>query len=84
MYSNTMTIDFEPTPDLNVCPDCGEVECCCNPDDFCGCGCDDCECCYPSEPDDSMDGDAASALASAGHGTDEDYEHCSYDDFGGE
>lgn len=27
------------------------------------------------EPDDSMDGDAASALASAGFGTDEDYEH---------
>lgn len=28
-----------------------------------------------NEPDDSMDGDAASALASAGMGTDEDYEH---------
>ena len=27
------------------------------------------------EPDDSMDGDAGSALASAGFGTDEDYEH---------
>ncbi len=27
-----------------------------------------------------MDGDHASALASAGYGTDEDYEHCSYDD----
>ena len=32
------------------------------------------------EPDDSMDGDATSALASAGLGTDEDYEHNLIDD----
>lgn len=32
------------------------------------------------EPDDSMDGDSASALASAGMGTDEDYEHNLIDD----
>lgn len=32
------------------------------------------------EPDESMDGDAASALASAGMGTDEDYEHNLIDD----
>lgn len=32
------------------------------------------------EPDESMDGDHASALASAGFGTDEDYEHNLYDD----
>jgi len=30
---------------------------------------------YPTEPDDSMDGDFDSAMASAGLGTDEDYEH---------
>ena len=37
-------------------------------------GCDDCEDCdCDDEPSDDMDGDAASALASAGHGTDEDY-----------
>ena len=34
----------------------------------------------PAEPDDSMDGDATSALSSAGLGTDEDYEHNLYDD----
>ncbi len=28
---------------------------------------------YRNEPDDSMDGDFDSAMASAGHGTDEDY-----------
>ena len=28
-----------------------------------------------SEPNDNMDGDATSALASAGFGTDEDYQH---------
>jgi hypothetical protein len=37
-----------------------------------------------NSPDDSMDGDAESALASAGFGTDEDYEHgtpiCDYGD----
>ncbi len=32
-----------------------------------------------SSPDDSMDGDHASALASAGFGTDEDYGH--FDDY---
>lgn len=32
------------------------------------------------EGDDSMDGDAGSALASAGFGTDEDYEHNLYDE----
>ena len=39
------------------------------------CGCSDCDgtCEESSEPDDSMDGDAVSALASAGIGTDEDY-----------
>jgi hypothetical protein len=30
----------------------------------------------PSEYDDSMDGDFDSAMASAGHGTDEDYGYC--------
>ena len=30
--------------------------------------------------DDSMDGDFDSAMASAGHGTDEDYEHNSFDE----
>lgn len=33
-----------------------------------------------SEPNESMDGDAQSALASAGMGTDEDYEHNLIDD----
>lgn len=32
------------------------------------------------QPDESMDGDHASALASAGWGTDEDYEHNSIDE----
>lgn len=32
------------------------------------------------QPDESMDGDAQSALASAGMGTDEDYEHNLIDD----
>ena len=38
------------------------------------------------QPDESMDGDAASALASAGFGTDEDYEHnlCDEGGFGEE
>ncbi len=83
-----MTNEFNPTPDLNTCPDCGEAECCCEQGEECGCMCDDCELCYPpeTEPDDSMDGDAASALASAGFGTDEDYEHDTPlgDDYGGE
>ena len=34
------------------------------------------------EPDDGMDGDAGSALASAGFGTDEDYEHNLFDEGG--
>lgn len=34
------------------------------------------------EPDDSMDGDFDSGMASAGHGTDEDYEHNSCDEGG--
>lgn len=34
------------------------------------------------QPDDSMDGDHGSALASAGFGTDEDYEHNSCDEGG--
>lgn len=34
------------------------------------------------EPGADMDGDATSALASAGFGTDEDYEHNLYDDNG--
>ena len=33
-----------------------------------------------SEPDDGMDGDFDSGMASAGHGTDEDYEHNSHDE----
>jgi len=33
-----------------------------------------------SEPDDSMDGDHQSGLASAGFGTDEDYEHNLFDE----
>jgi hypothetical protein len=32
------------------------------------------------EPDDSMDGDFESGMASAGHGMDESYEHNSYDE----
>ncbi len=36
---------------------------------------------FDEEFDDSMDGDHASGLASAGYGTDEDYEHNLYDDF---
>lgn len=39
------------------------------PEDVDGSGEDD----EPCEPDDSMDGDFDSAMASAGHGTDEDY-----------
>jgi len=37
-----------------------------------------------NEPDDSMDGDFDSAMASAGHGTDEDYDGGCYqmEDFG--
>jgi rubredoxin len=60
-----------------VCPDCGETI----PDDVVnGQACANCEHVFieerpDDEPNDSMDGDAASALASAGHGTDEDYEH---------
>lgn len=34
------------------------------------------------QPSEDMDGDHASALASAGFGTDEDYEHNSYDEGG--
>jgi hypothetical protein len=32
------------------------------------------------EPSESMDGDFDSAMESAGHGTDEDYNHYSYED----
>ena len=32
--------------------------------------------CHDTGPDDSMDGDFDSAMASAGHGTDEDYGGC--------
>ena len=41
---------------------------------------------YPTEPDDSMDGDAESALTSAGFGVDESYEHDTPlgDEYGGE
>ena len=35
----------------------------------------------PDDMDESMDGDHASALASAGFGTDEDYEHNDISDF---
>src|SRR5512137_1140958 len=49
------------------CSNCGHVFCSERPND---------------EPNDSMDGDAASALASAGFGTDEDYEHNSFDEGG--
>ena len=46
-----------------------------DPDNECDCGeCDEC-CGHDGEPNDDMDGDAASALASAGFGTDEDYDH---------
>jgi len=38
------------------------------------CDCGDCDVCgHRTEPDDSMDGDFDSAMASAGMGTDEDY-----------
>lgn len=66
------------------CPDCGEAI----PDDVVeGQACSNCEHVFTTEqpndePDDSMDGDAASALASAGFGTDEDYEHNSFDEGG--
>jgi hypothetical protein len=44
------------------------------------CGCNPCECDDESpEPDDSMDGDHDSAMASAGFGTDEDYGGDSHD-----
>lgn len=60
-----------------VCPDCGDEI----PDDVeSGQECANCGHVFVEEtpndePDDSMDGDAGSALASAGFGTDEDYEH---------
>lgn len=66
------------------CPDCGETI----PDDVVeGQACANCEHVFYAErpgdePNDSMDGDADSALASAGLGTDEDYEHNSCDSFG--
>lgn len=59
------------------CPDCGETI----PDDVVsGQACVNCGHVFTEErpddgPDESMDGDAGSALASAGFGTDEDYEH---------
>jgi rubredoxin len=57
------------------CPDCGENI----PDDVqSGEECANCGHVFgeeQSEPDDSMDGDHQSGLASAGFGTDEDYEH---------
>lgn len=42
---------------------------------------------WDDEPEDSMDGDFDSGMASAGHGTDEDYDHWETplgDDYGGE
>jgi hypothetical protein len=51
------------------CPYCGEPEC------FGRCEED-----FVDEPDESMDGDFDSAMASAGHGTDEDYNHYDYGD----
>lgn len=61
-----------------ICPDCGNDI----PDDVVsGQECAECGHVFTEErpnddqPDESMDGDAASALASAGFGTDEDYEH---------
>ncbi len=55
----------EPTDGSAQCPSCGEFFNIEEPE---------------PQPDDSMDGDAASALASAGMGTDEDYEHNLIDD----
>ncbi len=66
------------------CPDCGDEI----PDDVqegqecANCGHVFCAERSDDEPDDSMDGDAASALASAGLGTDEDYEHNPCDEGG--
>ena len=51
--------DVEEVADPDVCPTCGAEDCD-----------GDCE---RTEPDDSMDGDAETALASAGMGTDESY-----------
>jgi len=58
--SEDETIDpTENEANPSVCPTCGDENC----DGRC------------EEPNESMDGDAASALASAGFGTYEDYEH---------
>ena len=58
----------------DLCPGCGE------PEGYCLCDKlhDD------DEGDDGMDGDAGSALASAGFGCDEDYLPGAYDDCGGD
>jgi hypothetical protein len=46
-----------------------------------GCGaCDDCDECDGYECDDPMDGDFDTAMASAGHGMDEDYSYGPCDD----
>src|SRR5512137_1956055 len=37
------------------------------------CDCGDCDVCGTADMDESMDGDFDSGMASAGHGTDEDY-----------
>lgn len=64
-------------PDDITCPSCGSDDLDLTDDEL-GCECAECgHVWYPhddsSSYDDSMDGDAGSALASAGLGTDEDY-----------
>jgi hypothetical protein len=58
----------EITSEDNCCPICGEPDCFGN--------CDDEN--YDYDRDDSMDGDFDSGMASAGFGTDEDYNHYDY------
>ena len=73
--ANTNHPDHDP---CLTCPNCGETMRPVGDEDVLICGCFD----EPvDEPDESMDGDAASALASCGMGTDEDYGGDAYDPY---
>ena len=60
--------EFYPEETPSFCPDCGSM--------------DMCECHIYHDYDDGMDGDFDSGMASAGHGTDEDYGYYGEIDYG--